>query len=380
MIEMILGDLPRPVARIVHIGAGTGDDLPACLASGAERILLLEADPDIAAQLAAQTAREPRVEVVAATVSADPRPRPFHRTNFPELDSLRAPAAALKELFPGLKILSRDQVTPADPVALLGKAPAGEGCQVLVLEMPGEALGILQALQKAGLLSGFDALCLREGRQALYEGAPAAGEIRDWLGAAGFVPWFEPRPEDPERPVLIARLDRKALDDRREIARLTAELEEARAQGAALVTGRDTARAEAEKLRAAQEAAEAKCTKLTDQVGTLTQERDAARSQLAVCTEALEKERAEAAKLREAHDTVEARRVKLSEEIKTVMEERDAARTGAEKLGEAQEAARKAETARDQAEQRMRQSRDEMLKAEGQIRLLRDLLLNGTEL
>ena len=98
MIEMILGDLPRPVARIVHIGAGTGDDLPACLASGAERILLLEADPDIAAQLAAQTAREPRVEVVAATVSADPRPRPFHRTNFPELDSLRAPAAVLRAL------------------------------------------------------------------------------------------------------------------------------------------------------------------------------------------------------------------------------------------------------------------------------------------
>lgn len=342
MIEMILGDLPRPVARIVHIGAGTGDDLPACLASGAEHILLVEADPDIAAQLAAQTAQEPRVEVIAATVSADPRPRPFHRNNFPELDSLRAPAAALKELFPGLKTLSRDQVTPADPVALLGKAPAGEGSQLLVLEMPGEALGILQALQKAGLLSGFDALCLREGRQPLYEGAPAAGEIRDWLGAAGFVPWFEPQPEDPERPVLIARLDRTALDHRRDIARLTAELEEARAQVAALVTERDTARAE---LAARTEAVEKERAELAEEIRTATEASDMARSEAA----------------------------RLAGQVATLKTERDAARTGAEKLDEAQEAARK-------AEHRMRQSRDEILKAEGQIRLLRDLLLNGPSL
>ena len=51
-----------------------------------------------------------------------------------------------------------------------------------------------------------------------------------------------------------------------------------------------------------------------------------------------------------------------------------------DRLGELREAARKAEAARDQAEHRMRQSRDEMLKAEGQIRLLRDLLLNGPSL
>ena len=345
MIEKMLADLPQPVARIVHIGAGTGTGLPACLASGAARILLVEADPDVAAQLAAETAQEPRVEVIAAAVSADLRPRPFYRTNFPELDSLRPPAAALKELFPGLKTLSRDPVTPADPVALLGDGPEAPGSQALVLETPGESLGLLQALEAGGLLHRFDAICLREGRQPLYEGAAAAAEIRGWLEIAGFAAGIEPQPEDPERPLLIARLDRKARAAQREIARLSAALDQAQAEAA-----------------------------------TLTEERDAARSQLAEGRAALETAGAEAGQLREAARKAEARSAGLAEEVKTLSQERDAARAEVDRLGELREAARKAEAARDQAEHRMRQSRDEMLKAEGQIRLLRDLLLNGPSL
>lgn len=334
MIEKMLADLPQPVARIVHIGAGTGTGLPACLASRAARILLVEADPDVAAQLAAETAQEPRVEVIAAAVSADLRPRPFYRTNFPELDSLRPPAAALKELFPGLKTLSRDPVTPTDPVALLGDGPEAPGSQALVLETPGESLGLLQALEAGGLLHRFDAICLREGRQPLYEGAAPAAEIRGWLEAAGFAAGIEPQPEDPERPLLIARLDRKARAAQREIARLSAALEQAQAEAATLAEGRA----------------------------------------------ALEKTGAEAGQLRETARKAEARSAGLAEEVKTLSQERDAARAEVDRLGELREAARKAEAARDQAEHRMRQSRDEMLKAEGQIRLLRDLLLNGPSL
>lgn len=330
----VLPGLPRPVAEIVHFGAGAGAELEAYLDTGAARILMVEADPEAAAGLARAGAGRPGVETVRAAVSGDPRPRPFYRMNFAELSSL-SPPGRLRELFPGLRVLAEDSVTPADPAALIGAAdPGGDGSRLLVLETPGESLGILEALAAAALLHRFDVICLQEAREPLYEGAAPAEAVRDRLARAGFVPAFQPDPPDPERPWLSARLDRTALERQRRIAELTKARDAAQERIAALEADLAQARSRAEALEA-----------------DLAAARDRA--------ETLKAEAGEAAK------TAAARQA-----------ERDAARQETAKLRADLAAAEAGDESRDH---RIRQAREEMLKAEGQIRLLRDLLLNGPD-
>ena len=265
MLSSQLANLPRPISRIIHIGAGTGADLSDYLAAGVEAVLLVEAHADTAAELAAQTAREPRVETLQAAVSGDLQHRPFFRTNFPELDSLRAPTEELRILFPGMRLLSDKTTVPSDPVELLrDRPPATEGSQVLVLETPGESLSILRSLEAADLLHSFDVIALREGRQPLYDGAPSLEQIRSRLDATDFLTTIEPLPEDPERPWLFARLNRIALDLRQTLA-------DAQAQIASITEERDSARNASERNSA--ELADAQA-----QIASITEERDSARN------------------------------------------------------------------------------------------------------
>lgn len=245
-------------ARVLHIGAGADLDLPACLEAGAQSVTLTQADPDLAADLRGLAAPYPQISVIEAAVSAGPRPRAFYRASLPDLSSFRAPTA-LKKLFPGLKILSRDIVQPANPVTL-ARGLAGEGPAALVIEAPGEALGILRALEAAGLLTVFDTVRLREGLRPLYEGAPAAAAIADFLTGAGYEAAFDPEPADPDRPWLTARLDRAAL----EAAQLRADLDTARAALEAERAEAEAARAKAAAAEAGAQAARAQATEAAE--------------------------------------------------------------------------------------------------------------------
>ena len=273
-LSSALFDLPRPIARIVHIGAGDGGDLSTYLEAGAAAVLLVEAEEEAANRLRGLASRHANVQMRHAAVSGDTRPRPFHRLSFDDLSSLRPPEG-MGVMFPGLQILSQDEVTPVDPSALLRTPePDAEGSRLLVLETPGESAGILQSLSASRLLARFDTICLREPREPLYKGAEPLERIREQLEEMGFSVALEGAPEDPDRPWLVARRQSGAP-----------ELEEAQ--------------------------------------GRLT----------------------------EATRQIKALETKVADLEKA--------------LGAAED-----------TEQRIRDSRDEMMKAEGQIRLLRDLLLD----
>lgn len=244
-------------AHLLHIGAGTGAELAARQAAGETRFTLVEADPDTARALATRLRGMPGVQVIPGAVSADLTPRPFRRCNLPGLNSFRAPEG-LKALFPGLRVLDENPVTPLDPVALVAGLELGEDAALLI-EAPGEALGILQALQAAGHLERFATIRLQEGRETLYAGAPPAGAIRDWLEDNGFIALLETDSEDPDRPHLSATRPAALIRLRAEcdaalsaMQVLRAELGEVRTVAgeraeriAALERERDTARAEA---------------------------------------------------------------------------------------------------------------------------------------
>lgn len=288
---------PTPgLTHVLQIGTGAGRDWSAWQAAGAMRITLVEADPERAADLRAAAAGQAGVEVIEAAVSAGPGPRPYYRASLPGLSSFRPPAA-LKKLFPGLQIAVEEDTRPADPVALARAALPGEegtegeeGIGLLGLDVPGEALGILRALDRAGLLTRFGRIHLREGQTPLYEGAPPLAAIAAFLTGAGFETEPEQAPEDPDRPWLTARLNRAALRARRleaELAQTGAALEALRAENtAAEVAHAATREAAAE----AAESARAQAETLRDKLAAARAQAEAAATDRAAAGEAAARE------------------------------------------------------------------------------------------
>ncbi|KGB83243.1 hypothetical protein JT55_02710 [Rhodovulum sp. NI22] len=361
MLTSFLAGQTEPIARIVHIGAGAGTELPAYLATGASSVLLVEARAEAAAELALATGTDPRIETLQGAVSADPTPRPFFQTNFPELDSLNPPTEALRELFPGLRILSDKKIAPLDPVTLLQDRPLdAEGQQILVLETPGETLGLLQALADADLLHHFETIFLKDWLQPLYLNAAPAEQILAYLGEQDFQITPEARPEDPDRPWVAAHLNQAALTHRRNAETLSKELQAAQAQIAAITETHDQANKALTQRQTDLDAAQA-------QIAALTGERDQARQALAQRTDDLTTAQAQITALIGDRDS--ARNT-----LKTRDDELASAKEQIAMLIAEREKNRKA------TEQRLQQSRDEMLKAEGQLRLLKDLMVSRESL
>lgn len=342
MLKSVIARLQNPLSSVLHIGAGMGNDLALYQAVGVDQIVMAEADPQLAAELRARLVGVPQVKVVQAAVSGDPEPRPFFITNFPELNSLRRPRA-LRDLFPGLRILSEKPVTPISPAELIPEqAEDTTAARLLVLETPGEALSILQALAAAEELQSFAAICLREDRSPLYDGAPALAEIRNWLEDADYRTEEEQQPADADRPWIAAFADPVRHTQRRALAALQQRLD------AAAQTG-DAARQEAERLGAELSAAKARSEQL----------------------------------LRE-HDIAQQQIKTQKATINTLTQTRDAALTEAERLAKdltaaqarSEALAQERDALRETAAQQRSSGRDEIRKAEGQMRLLRDLLLN----
>lgn len=380
----LLAGLTSPPDLVVHIGAGAGTELPAYLAAGAGAVLLVEGRPDTAAELAARCQGEaPRVTVRQAVVSGNPGRRPFFQTNFPDLDSLRPPVD-LRDLFPGLRILAADPVASVTPDTLLADRLEADGFHVLVLETPGEALGILRNLETAGLLHRFSLIGLREWRARLYEASPPLEDIVVWLREADFRTEIEPAPEDAERPWLTASPDRVAIARSAALTELKQGLAAAEARIAALIEDRDGARQEIETAAAA--LAEQKT-----RAETLAAERDTARQDAEAAAAAREEQAARADALMKernaAQETAAARVRSLTqaqERIDAQLKEYEATNYKLQKQAtELEEARAKIDTLtqeRDAALQgdkrRQAQFHDEMLKADAQLLLLKELLVS----
>ena len=408
-VAALLAGLPLPPARIVHVGAGDGADLADWAATGAARIVLVEPMAELAAQARTAARGMDHVTVVEAVVSGDAGPRPFHATALPELNSLRAPLPALLDLFPGLRPAPQPARAPmlpqdlplGDPAPLPEGADAPEACSLLVLETPGEALSILSALEGAGLLTGFDVIALREPAEPLYQGAPTLAHIREWCARSGFL-WLPlPEGDDPDRPWSMARLNRPALDLQARLDAVTTLLEDSRAEVAqaaeasaardqkiadlsaardrlkAQVAQSETHKAETE---AAQEALRAQVETLTGERNTLKNQTGGQSARIQELQQRLDKTTAQAETDSAETDKLRARIKELNVEAASAKEQ---VATQAARLKELQGQLQAAKqdtapaAALADARARLEAGRTELLRAEAQIQLLRDLLLGG---
>lgn len=410
-MSFALADLPLPLGQVLHVGAGTGGDLAAYLAAGARAVTLVEPDPDALdalAPLVAALGPEPPVRLVAAALGGGAGL--LHRFGFPDLSSLRPPSG-LKALFPGLREQGTEPVALQDPAALVRDLDLAEGqSHVLVIEAPGEGGAIVAALAGAGLLSRFDRVVVQDGAIPLYEGQMPLDAVAEALAAQGYG-GFSRDLADPDRPHLRATRDPRLAEaeaERTALVRRAIELENALAERQAALAGLETdlsllraalataeaalagERAERESLERRLAEAETALAGERGKAGMVLAEAEAALARerteretlarrLAEAEAALAKERAEREtlmrRIAEAEENLSRRRAALSGAETALAEERARTRSLRERAEQAEKQRDRQAADLQKRDFQLAASREEMLKAQGQIELIADLLL-----
>ncbi|MBK1649515.1 hypothetical protein [Rhabdochromatium marinum] len=333
----------KALDTLIHLGAGPCRELEAHLASGAKRLMLVEADPQLVDSLRSRAQGLTQVSVTQAALAPTAGAVTFHRYNLPDAGSLQ-PATGLHNLFPGLKLqekLPLQALGIGDFISSL--ALAAEGRHRLIIDLPGQEMASLMALTDAGQLQGFWQLDLHCGNQPLYEQTVAAEEILGWLGEQGFDLIERDDAHDPDRPrwtfkrndLLMELKAAKAEASRQtllaaeraeELKKTSQARDQVQAQIAELTKARDAAKAEADKQ--AQLAAER-----VEELKKTSQARDQAQAQIAELTKARDAAKAEADKQAQ----LAAERV---EELKKTSQARDQAQAKIAELTKARDAAK----------------------------------------
>lgn len=171
-------------AVALFVGGGDGLELSAALASGVNRVVVLEPDPDIVAEL---RAGEAAVTVIPAALAEAPGQAVLHRYDFSILSGIAAPAPAMQTVFPGLSQLDQVEVDCITLVMLLdslGLKP--RQATVLVVNAPAFASQAVSALLKLPVAMRFRDVVFRAPIEPLYEGTSALDDLMVGLRAAGY--------------------------------------------------------------------------------------------------------------------------------------------------------------------------------------------------
>lgn len=254
--------------------------------------------------------------------------------SLPGLVSLKPASPELRLLYPGLKEKARVSVPKVTPQILLDKFGDDAGQINLVLDTPGSELEQLELLERAGILNRISLIRLRCLAARGFAGSADHSELINWLEDRNFAlrPLGEPiSTNDKDWPILEFVFDLRAL----KIQALEGELGEKNR----ILASRDA------ELKTAQDA-----------YARVESELRAARDSVAALTEKCAQVQTQADWRRSRIDELEAEQ-KKNEKL-------------AERLAQTEANAAA-------AERRLNLSRDQLRRAEGQIELIKDLLLQA---
>jgi len=314
---------------ILHIGAGTGAAVPGWLEAGARQVILVEPNPTYAAVLARLAATHPQVQVIEAAV-ADRNGEGLLRVFNVVRHSSLANANGLADLLPGLRQTALVPVTLLSPASLLNRIAPDPGTVALIVDAPGSEAPILQGFQAAGAfqwLAAVEVICTEEPQ---YDGAVGRPALQSLLEDAGFT-LTNADLSDPDWPHLTFAIDQKArqiaalaaaLGNARQIAAgLAQQLAEEKAVSAALM--RDHQEANATVLHQ-QQTAQQTVTLVSAELAATYSEAQRLRNALAEAEDGSATTQQETAILRNALDSAQSERFNTGRRIEVLDDGRDA--------------------------------------------------------
>lgn len=208
-----LGTLSQ-IGTIVHLGAGSGLDVPKLRATGAKKIVLVEPNPALLPALR-KAASDPRCVVLPLAVAEAEGQAQLHQFSFPALSSLKPATQALKELFPGLEETALPSVETLPLDAILTRAEVVRSKHdVLIIDTPGMEASVVAMVNAMPEADRFAHVLLRTGNSVLYEGSKGYTALRKLLEGEGYR--HESRlTADPDFPEARFSLDPVAFELRR---------------------------------------------------------------------------------------------------------------------------------------------------------------------
>lgn len=215
----------RPWSFVLHLGAGQTDLTEAYAPLRPTRLVLVEGDPDSARALTGALTALPGAEVIEQAVSPTGSDLRWQRYNLRSLNG-PLPAQDLAAYYPRLRSLPSielpslpvaaliDRLLPpedADPDSATTTRTAAQPGRLLVLDVPGQELALLEAL---GIerLHRFDQVVVH-GRSLDNGVGNTFAAAWDWMRAAHVE--MEPRPTDAPRRLWDAawgHIDHRALE------------------------------------------------------------------------------------------------------------------------------------------------------------------------
>ncbi|WP_019933265.1 hypothetical protein [Oceanimonas smirnovii] len=159
---------------LVHIGAGNGSDNTENTAW--QKQILIEPLPSAAEALRTATKTEPNTEVweLAISCHGNNQPAPFTEYNLADYSGLQADNN-LSELYPGIKVMQQHTVTTLTPAALLDKLQlVAQEHNKLIIHANGETAAIAHALAAQGQLTLFAELEINLASELYHQEITAA--------------------------------------------------------------------------------------------------------------------------------------------------------------------------------------------------------------
>ncbi len=220
MIQRLAHEMQGAPGTVFVVGAGTGAELPLWRELASPHLVLAEAHPRQAEELARRTHPARNEEVWAQAIVANPA---THATlqilNNPLYSSLQSPNELTRH-YPNLRVT--DQVKVA--ARSLGESIESlmlddASAHLLVIDTPGQAWDLLSTTP-VRLLQQFACIVVHCGIAPLYAGDRGRSDITDLLEKAGFdVEMDDPDAIHPRATVLLKRNDIRV-----KISRLEAQL------------------------------------------------------------------------------------------------------------------------------------------------------------
>lgn len=392
----------RPLGTLVHVGSGASATVHTEAGLRPERLVLVEGDPEIGEELAREASGLAGVDVHLVALAPAEGDIAWHRYSLPALDGPRD-AEPLRQLYPRLRRLSTAGRRAVGVADFLGKLPASAQGRVdaLVLDVPGQEDTLCDAIPD-DLLHRFGLVLVRGCREGAFGESGAACFAA--LARRGYLVAAHDDASEPLWPATLLRLDVEAL--------LRARLGGLEAAAAQARAAEGAARAELEALRASAQAAQKQAQAREAELASLRRDletahdavrearvaAESAAAQARTTGEAghraeLDQARAEMAQLRGAARGAEERLQEMTRArdehrqwhlenekwAKSLKAENERQRETLEQQRRQIEAARESEAAAAarllERDGRQRLMDQEILKAEAQLELIKDVLI-----
>jgi len=270
LLHKISSDGCSMLGAVLHLGAGTCKEVDEYLRFKPEKMMLVEANPEIADRLQSRIGAIAGTELLASAVAAQEGEVVLRVLNDPRNTSLLRPATLLAYC-PNLSE-THQLAVPAVTLSqlLLRLAPDVSVDNLLLLELQGAEFSVLSSASAAEL-QNFSWIAVRASLKALYEGGARLEEVDALLQRSGFrtVPHAQDEAAWPFRNALYRRdtrlvrlqtLDNLLREREQSLEALRNTLEEGARRIAALESDKTSLelsaaqqRGESEKLRRALE-------------------------------------------------------------------------------------------------------------------------------